>query len=297
MVAFFLLLLCALAIGSLDTPRIYNIYISTIIWFFLVLIAFVFMIFTFPNMWKYSFFLAAIYALSFFGTVFLLAYDEIIYKAVGVIALIASVGMCLIFMICIRTLREDLGGYKYGDEDKRPLLGFWFLGVILFLGVSIASIYMWIQWVKKNGLFLAYYIALEILIVLLFMYLLGYLEINFDWSRKEKYPVKKRGLASFIDTAIKTITETKSRRVSNSKSIFCPLCNSEFVLKKKKCPNCGGIETFKWCDKSEEFFIKCNSCGDITTYGRDTCLACDSKVGMLVACRHCGKEFELRDWE
>lgn len=296
MAAFFLLLLCALAIGSLDTPQIYGIYISTILWFFLILIAFVFMIFAFPNIWARSFFLAAIYALSFFGTLLLSAYDEMIYEAIGAIVFISSAGICIVFMMEIRALRERLGNYKYGDENKQPLLGFWFLGVISFFGISAASTYFWVQWVKKNGPFLAYYIVLEILIVLLFVYLLGYLETNFDWSREGKLPMKKRGFASFVSNVIRTV-KIKSGHAPDSKSDYCPLCNSKFKLDEKRCPDCGGAEVFKWCDASEEFFIKCSFCGEIIVYGQDVCQNCSSKVSKLITCRHCRKEFEIRDWK
>lgn len=240
-----------------------------------VIITFIFVYFGFPHVWRYSFWLAVIYASAFFGVVafLLLGKNNILYKLAGISLELFSLYTLIVLYQRTKSVRDEVMDIKYAP------LGLWSVALYTFFLLSNASGYSWMLWGTERAGITRYGIF-EILLVLLLIYILWVPERRIPWGAQKSIEEKYRKPPEYV-------------ALSDER---CPACGSELEIHLRACPTCGREQAFKWCPVSEVYTVRCLKCRRPTTYGKEVCEWCGAKLPKPVRCRHCGKDADIPVW-
>jgi hypothetical protein len=225
-------------------------------------------IMAFHKVWSYIFWIGAIYLLSAYAmfSYFPLAHRHWSYKV------LAAFSELVALFILINLLRKTIRLRNSTADNYYTPIGIWTIVLFAFYILSNLSIYCWYTWAigdtSLNG-----YIAAEILLILMFGYLLWVPE-NFGWED--------------ILTAI-AIEDGGKRK--------CPICNGALKRELKACPKCGKQKAFLWCPRCEQYEVRCHSCNKLTHYGEGKCHNCDEELGKNIICGNCSARAGLSQWK
>ncbi len=278
------------------------------LWFIVGAFTLYFIRLTFPDVWNYMFWLMGIFFLNFLAVLCFLDIkftSHPLFFAIGFFLELGTLGIDILLILHIKAIRDDISGVterpsgmELQHEAAYIPLGLWSLMVFLFWFVSNLSIMYWFNWsVKVWGP--EPYLASEIVLIFIVVYILWHPQMNFDW-----------GVDSLLSPAKKLGSETKTlsryvgffpkvRKTVQSKPKIpkkCPICGAKIVIENRQCKNCGNKKIFTWCRISEGYIVTCPSCKAQTSYGKERCINCGKPINRYIRCS-CGIENEIRDWE
>lgn len=246
--------------------------------------------FAFPNMWPYALLLYVAYAIVTFGLIIMIFWYDVLTVSgisipimIGIFLIAAAFYIAFYIVQHIKKARDAMA-----VQEKYLPLGFWSIGVMLFVGISIISIIGWTLWVNTGGGEIQIYLVSEPLIALLLVYILWFPDRNIDWSM-EKLP-KSPAQEYIMDKS--RVLKVKVARVKNE----CPECGLKLKREKKTCPSCDNVQTFGWCVKSEAFVLPCSHCQNMTLYGKGNCQKCGKPLSEKIVCNSCESSFPIKEW-
>jgi hypothetical protein len=246
--------------------------------------------FAFPNMWPYSILLYASYGILTFGVILIAFwYDALntygisIPIVLGIFFIIAAFYMAFHIVQSVKKTRDMVA--KSGEYIP---LGFWSIGVMLFWGFSLLSVFSWSLWVDSGGGEIQIYMVLEPLIAFLLVYILYVPERSLDWTMED---LPESPATKFISDKTKNLR----KKVPKMRTV-CPECGTKLKIEKKVCPSCNSTQNFGWCVKSEAYVLPCANCGSMALYGKETCDKCSKELADNVVCNNCSESFPVKEW-
>ena len=244
--------------------------------------------FAFPNMWTYGLLLYAAYVISAFGIILIIFWmGALSLIGISVPTLLGIFFIISAFYMAFHTIKYVKRARDAQVKEGNYLsLGFWSIGVMLFVAFSILSILSWALWVNTGQL--QFYFIFEPLLAFLLVYILWLPDRNIDWSIEQ---IPESPATKFIADRSKILKEkmTKVKRV-------CPECGSKLKIEKKKCPSCEYSQTFGWCVTSEAYVLPCSKCGEMALYGKKKCNKCGKALSDSVQCNSCKKSYPIKEW-
>ncbi len=268
----------------------------TILWLITGALAFLCVYFGFPNMWAYGVLLYMVYLFSAFGSILLIFWRD--YTLMENFSLAIAGGIILLllaFYISLHIISQIKKVRKVTIDEKYVPLGFWSIGVSLFVILPIFSMWFWSFWADGNGDSIIYYTAIEVIIAMLLVYILWIPDRNLNWNIEY---LPKSPATRMIEEKSKALVKTPivfSRRVMKLRRT-CPECGSKLKLEMKACPSCNTKQSFGWCIKSEAYAIPCRNCGALNLYGKEKCRECNEPLIDEIKCKTCNESFKLREW-
>lgn len=246
--------------------------------------------FAFPNMWPYSILLYTSYGILTFGVILAAFwYDAFttfgisIPIILGIFFVLTAFYLAFHIVQSVKRTRDTVA--KSGDYLP---LGFWSIGVILFWGLSLASILSWSLWINSGGNEILIYTVFEPIIAFLLVYILFLPDRNLDWTQEG---LPESPATKFISDKAMTLKK-KVPKLRNQ----CPECGTKLKIEKKVCPSCSGSQNFGWCVKSEAYVLPCANCGNMALYGKETCSKCSKELSESVKCNSCNEAFPVKQW-
>jgi hypothetical protein len=99
---------------------------------------------------------------------------------------------------------------------------------------------------------------------------------------------------------IRNITFKDFKEYINNKretsDVLCPQCGETLNKERRKCPTCDAPRFFYWCDTSEDYFVRCPNCGNLTPLGNDRCIHCSVRMSSRIRCSRCKDVHAVGDW-
>jgi len=257
----------------------------------------------FPHTWRYAFWLGAMYIVFTIGT--LIIYYLIMKSLLGIliIPLFFLAGLVITWMLFEKARMDRFLQYRLfkgtGVHVQQSPIGLWFIALILFDAFSVVSGVGIGRWIFAEAFFGIpfMYIISEILLTILFIFILYYPEKAFPWE--------KEGLGLIHSL---TLNKEKIQGISGQLSpsrilkkktsyIMCPSCKSPLVRTELLCPACGSLYEAGWCVKHESLITPCPHCEKLTLRNKERCRNCNEKTGFNIQCTSCKKEFPIREWK
>ena len=261
--------------------------LSTGLWLLCALLGLICIWRAFPNVWKYSFWLLALYITAIGGWIFIFVFTSKLYIPLGIILEILSYAIGIYFIYHIRSVRDQ------NIETYVPL-GLWSLCIILFWFFSLFSIRAWYIWAKGTGALIEAwgYIFSEVVLVIILIYILWVLDRKFERIPEPLIVADLQELPGVLPKlkrrkVPKTVTKQPDR---------CPICNTKLIPDSRECRSCGNVRTFYWCKVSETYIIMCPHCNAPTSYGKERCRTCKKPIGQLIKCT-CGEKKPIKSWK
>lgn len=263
---------------------------------------------TFPDVWNYTFWLMGIFFINFLAVLCLLQTkftSHPLFFAMGVILELVTLGIDILLILHIKAIRDDISGvterpvgHELEHEAMYVPLGLWALSVFLFWFISNLSVLYWYNW-SVGGSGPEAYLASEILLLLILVYILWHPQMNFDWG-VEPVLLPSKGSSTTksggILQAVGVLPKLKKRvRAKSGISKKCPICGAKTVTEHRVCNNCGQKRIFTYCKISEGYIVTCPHCRTQTSYGKERCIKCGKPINKYVKCT-CGTKHEISDW-
>ncbi len=221
----------------------------------------------FHRVWTFIFWIGAIYILSCYAifSYYPLGARHWAYKLLAVFSELVAL------FILTNLLRKTIRLRNSTADSFYTPIGIWTMVLLLFFILSNLSIFYWYEWaIGETGL--RAYTAIEVILILLFAYLLWVPE-NFGWEK--------------MLTAI---------ALEDEKRPLCPACSGALKTERKTCPKCKQEKSFLWCSKCERYEVRCHACNSLTHYGEKKCIKCGEEVPSTFVCGNCGTEKPLSKW-
>lgn len=300
------LLALAAYVGTIDNL------VATGLWALLVMGGVVALSVAFPTTWRYGLWLLGIYSLSFVGALFFLGRAWLHGNsgiAMGSLLEVASLYIAYHLVFHIKSVRD------LSDRGYTPL-GLWALGVWLILALSNVAALGFVRFEQEAG-FPGLYLAAEVTLVLLVVYVLGLPERAFFTSGEQEVarfdpwqPLSTMttrtgstgnseglGESSRRSSASREDGQFPQAGLSSSEEwVSCPRCEGAAPLRALRCPRCGRLEEVATCRACERIVAPCPSCRAPTTLGRGTCPSCNAAGSLTLFCASCGLDEPLRRW-
>jgi hypothetical protein len=202
-----------------------------------------------------------------------------------------------------------LTGYLwYFIKERRNLIalegnyipmGLYFLVLVLFYWSSLFAVVGWIRWADGSlgtpGLYKGLYFSAELIIIPSLIYLSGYPEDRFIAPHLEF--MTDGGFFRNLITALSTRNfNFKKIERRKEKEQICPICNIQLKREVRKCPSCDSPRFFYWCDRDEEFLVRCPNCSSLTPLGKERCTNCSIRMSNRIKCSRCGTINSANQW-
>lgn len=255
-----------------------------------------------PRFFFISLWLGLIYILIFTGVNLSFNYSDRFGSwfmgILGYSILAGSFILVLYLIIYIKDKRDE-----YALEGEYVPIGLFFLFVIAFFWTSFFAIIGWVRWADYNfghpALYKALYFTAELILIPIFVHIITFPEDKF------RSPVTETEIGS--GTIINQLKDffrsaTGNRLKEDEKvrkvdiDISCPLCNNPLERNTRDCPTCGTKRFFYWCGRSEEYFVRCPNCRNLTPLGRQRCIHCSIKMSSKVKCSRCNSIHRVSEW-
>ncbi len=177
-----------------------------------------------------------------------------------------------------------------------------FYSIVLFFFFFIPSFFAvigWIRWADGTmgspWLFKALYFFAELILIPSMIYLSGYPEDRFKAPHIEF--ITDGGIfRNVLPKLLSGKFNFKKLQKREEKDQVCPLCNAQLKKEVKRCPSCDSPRFFYWCQKDEEYFIRCPNCRDLTPLGRERCIHCSIKMSSKIKCSKCSAINPASGW-
>jgi len=277
-------------------------------------------IYAFPSVWRYMVYLLAIYVCVAGGAIAPLFGARILPLFLGASILLHAIGILFAYNL-IKDFNLSRRAYhvaaaREGKEAPYVSMGLWFIGVILFIVLTDASMVGFSMWAQSDRSLLLYVVS-ELLLIVLVMYLLEVPERAFGGKGRDFVPrVSLADITRDTRKVVRRIVTTRPKgegvakkaaaRLSRRPPVIprtlpvdateCPACGAELRLDVRRCPECYKENNFAWCPSSEHYIIACPSCGRPTVYGEPTCRVCGRPVNVEYTCPTCQKATPLNRW-
>jgi hypothetical protein len=271
--------------------------LNAALWAVFGVVALVLIFFAFPNTWTYGVLLYAVYAITAFGVILLYHWgDSILYGGfslslpAGAFFFMAAGYITFHIIQSIKVTRD----FHSKTHEYLPL-GFWSIGVVLFMFFSFLAILSWSISIQNGGPWIPLYIFFEAGVAFLVVYILWLPDRNIDWTQKE---LPQSPAAQFISTKTQVVmdkTKEVKDKVARTKNL-CPECGMILKLEKKNCPSCGNTQSFGWCVRSEAYALPCANCGKMSLLGTEKCPECQKALRNWITCNSCNVESPVKDW-
>ncbi len=277
-------------------------------------------IYAFPSVWRYLVYIAFIYVAVGFGAIMPLFYLKYAPLFIGASAVAHILGVLVAYNL-VKDVNLSRRAYHEAAATEGKWapyvpMGLWTLSLAAFMVLVDVSMWGFSSWAQYGGS-LAPYLACEVLLVLLVMYLLEVPERAFGGKGADFVPrvslsevgAETRKVVKKIVTRVpRDATEATRRAVKRARrpaptpktlatgTHNCPACGSELKLDVRLCPECYKSNDFAWCPVSEHYIIPCPSCGKPTVYGEDKCRHCGFGLAADYICPSCRKAAPLDRW-
>ncbi len=184
-------------------------------------------------------------------------------------------------------------------EGNYVPMGLYFLVMVLFYWSSLFGVVGWIRWADGTLgtplLYKALYFVAELILIPSLIYLSGYPEDRFIAPHLEF--MTDGGFFRNLITNISSGNFKLDRMKRNiEKDQTCPICNKTLEKEVRKCPSCDSPRFFYWCDRDEEYLVRCPNCRSLTPLGRKRCIHCSIKMSSRIKCSKCATINSANEW-
>jgi hypothetical protein len=184
-------------------------------------------------------------------------------------------------------------------EGPRVNIGLYSAGVIAFGVFSFWSMIGFIRWAQGDNeypwVFRSIYFISETIVILMLIHITSFME-----DRLVLPSMTKLTDEGFVKNLFNNITGARAvfRNVNDSErmDLICPICTKALKRQIRNCPSCDTPRYFYWCTRSEEYFIRCPNCMELTPIGRARCIECSMKISNSIRCSKCRSVSSVRDW-
>jgi hypothetical protein len=268
-------------------------------WFALGLMG---IILTFKLLERYFFmaiWLILVYFIVFFGSMLAFRFGETsgnwFVMIFGYTILVGAFISCLFLVLFIKERRDLIAM----EGDYVPI-GLWSTILIFgFFWPSLFSIVGFIRWAEgSSGGSIAYlilYLIAELILIPSFIIVTSFPEDRFRVPYLDSLP-DEGPMKNFI----RNITFKDFKEYINNKKetsdVLCPQCGEVLNKESRKCPTCDAPRFFYWCDTSEDYFVRCPNCGNLTPLGNDRCIHCSVRMSSRIRCSRCRDVHAVADW-
>ena len=207
----------------------------------------------------------------------------------GYSIIMSSFILLLYLILYIKERRDDIA-----KEGQYISIGIWSFIVLLFFISSFLSVIGWIKWSDDTLDNRLLYFLSEICVIVTFIYTISFPENRFPVAIIDTSP--DRGLKSFISNigGYSLRRDDKIRKMDIV--VSCPICNDPLIKETRRCPTCDSKRSFYWCDRSEEFFVRCPNCLKLTPIGRQRCINCSVRISNKIRCSRCKNVNPINSW-
>lgn len=276
----------ALIIGTFDTDVLAesgNIVVtySTIAWIVLGTISFILFFMAYRRSWKFVIWIVGAYLFQVLAIGIYLVSDRPSVFIFLISSFFVFLSFASLFSLIwrVKDLRDRLISVRDLDMEYVPL-GLWTVNVVLSGVFLLGSMISFGSWAEGHGN-LAFFVVYQALFYLLII---------------RSFAVPERIASIVPEKGVETKeAQKKSEKVTTIEENRCPLCGSELISERRKCPSCGIVVQFSWCPQSEEYIVNCPYCNQPTPYGRESCIHCGRVLRTSIRCS-CGAEHPLSEW-
>ncbi|MBN1389162.1 MAG: hypothetical protein JXA22_00810 [Candidatus Thermoplasmatota archaeon] len=213
----------------------------------------------------------------------------------GYTILVAAFIGCLFLILFIKDRRDLIA-----LEGEYAPIGLWSTLVIFgFYMPSIFSMAGFIRWadgaIGNPTVYLVLYLCAELIVITSFILITSFPEDRFRVPYLDSLPDE-----GFLKNFIRNLTFREFKEYMNSKSetadVICPQCGETLHKEMRKCPTCDAPRYFYWCDTSEDFFVRCPNCQNLTPIGSQRCIHCDVRMSNRIRCSKCKDVHTIIEW-
>ncbi|MGA1819546.1 MAG: hypothetical protein ACMUHU_00910 [Thermoplasmatota archaeon] len=243
--------------------------------------------------------LGVVYIMVFWGSMMAFRLSETsgnwFVQIFGYTILVAAFIACLFLILFIKERRDLIaleGEYvPIGLWSTLVLFGFYLPSIF-----SIAGFIRWAEGPSGSGIgYLILYLLAELIVISSFILITSFPEDRFRVPYLESLPDE-----GVFRNFIRNITFKEFKEYINSKSeigdVVCPQCGEALSKETRRCPTCDAPRYFYWCDTSEDYFVRCPNCQNLTPIGIQRCIHCSVKMSTKIRCSKCKDVHTVSDW-
>ena len=251
-----------------------------------------------PRYFYLTLWLGSIYIMVFFGSIVTYIWtasdDNIILPLWGYSILLGAFLVSVSLILFVRERRN-----RYAMEGEYVPIGLWSTAVIAFFWTSLFSIIGWIRWADGSlgnpELFKILYLVNESLLILLLVFILYFPESRFRTTILET--VSPGGeIKQFISSMFGKNLRLEDNIRKLDVRIGCPVCGVDLKREVKRCPSCDERRFFYWCDREEDFFVRCPNCRRLTQISNERCIHCSIRISRKIRCSKCRNIHQISKW-
>jgi hypothetical protein len=212
----------------------------------------------------------------------------------GYSILIIAFLACLFLILFIKERRDLIA-----LEGEYIPIGLWSILIIVFYWSALFSIIGSIRWADGSlgnpGLYKTLYVVAELVVIPTFIFIASFPEDRFRAPYLDSLP-DEGPFRNFIRNV--TFKEFKEyiKNKKDSAETVCPQCGEVLFKESKKCPTCDAPRYFYWCNTSEDYFVRCPNCMNLTPIGNERCIHCSVKMSSKIRCSRCRDVHPVSGW-